>query len=64
MSTVAINGARQLLRPPEDGLPYLRHDRAGELRVEPGSLLIEDEAIAGWQARTRPMSGSTPAAAR
>ena len=49
MTTVAINGAAQLLRPPEDGQPFLRHDRAGEQRLDPGSLLIEGDAIAGWE---------------
>jgi imidazolonepropionase len=49
MSAVAINGAAQLLRPPRDGLSYLRHDRAGEQRLQPGSLLIEGEAIAAFE---------------
>ncbi len=40
---VSIEGAAQLLRPPADGLPYLRHDRAHELRAEPGSLVIGDD---------------------
>jgi imidazolonepropionase len=39
--SVCINGAAQLLRPPRDGLPYLRHDRAAELGAEPGSLTID-----------------------
>jgi imidazolonepropionase len=43
---ISIRGAAQVLRPPEDGLPYLRHDRAGELRLEPGSLSARDGAIA------------------
>jgi imidazolonepropionase len=46
VSTVAIAGAAQVLRPPEDGLPYLRHDRAEELRAEPGGLLLEGGRIA------------------
>ena len=33
----ASSGAAQVLRPPEDGLPYLRHDRAGELRARAGA---------------------------
>ena len=49
MTTVAVNGAAQLLRPPDDGLAYLRHDRAGEQRAEPGSLLIDGELIAGFE---------------
>jgi imidazolonepropionase len=48
MSSIAISGADQVLRPPEDGLSYLRHDRARELRAEPGSLLIDGAAIAGF----------------
>lgn len=47
MSSAAITGAAQLLRPPQDGLPYLRQNRAGELSLEPGSLLIEGSQIAG-----------------
>jgi imidazolonepropionase len=50
VTAVAINGAAQLLRPPEDGLHYLRHDRAGEQRLHAGSLLIEGETIAGLEA--------------
>jgi imidazolonepropionase len=45
---VAINRAAQVLRPPEEGLSYLRHDRARELRAESGSLLIDAEAIAAF----------------
>ena len=57
VSTVAINGAAQVLRPPEDGLPYLRHDRAGEQRLDPGSLLIEgdgDRRLRGVRRGRRP----------
>jgi imidazolonepropionase len=46
LSSVAVSGAAQLLRPPADGLAYLRHDRAGEQTLEPGSLMIEGGAIA------------------
>ncbi len=45
---ISINHAAQVLRPPEDGLPYLRHDRAAELVVEPGSLQTAGERIAGF----------------
>ncbi len=44
--TVVIEGAAQILRPPTDGLPYLRHDRAGELGAEPGSIALDGERIA------------------
>jgi len=36
--TVLLRGAAQVLRFPEEGLPYLRHDRAGELTLEPGDV--------------------------
>ena len=49
MSGVSINGAAQVLRPPEDGLPYLRHDRAASLASEPGALLVQDGLIAGFE---------------
>lgn len=45
MSSISINRAAQLLRPPRDGLPYLRHDRAAELSTEPGSLTIDSGSI-------------------
>jgi imidazolonepropionase len=45
VTAVAITRAAQVLRPPGDGLAYLRHDRAGEMRTDPGSLLVEDETI-------------------
>jgi len=48
--TVSIEGAAQVLRPPQDGLPYLRHDRAGTLRTEPGSLTLAGDRIAGLDA--------------
>ncbi len=49
--TVSIDGAAQLLRPPVDRLPYLRHDRAGELLLEPGSLTLGDDGrIAAFEA--------------
>ena len=38
-----IRGAAQVLLPPEDGLPYLR--RPADLRLEPGSVTIEDGVI-------------------
>ena len=40
---VSIRGAAQVLRPPEDGLPYVR--RAADMRLEPGSVTIEDGVI-------------------
>jgi imidazolonepropionase len=45
--SVSINDAAQVLRMPE-GLPYLRHDRAGELELEPGDVLLDDGRITGF----------------
>ena len=42
--TLAIRGAAQVLRFPEPGLRYLRHDRAGELTLEPGDVELEAPA--------------------
>lgn len=44
--SVSVFGAAQVLLPPEDGLPYLRGDRAGEVRLEPGSVTVRDGLIA------------------
>lgn len=48
-STLSLEGALQVLRPPEDGLAYLRLDRAGELRADPGSVACVDGAIAAFE---------------
>ena len=45
MTKVLITGAAEVLRPPEDGLPYLRHDRAGELRLDGGDLMIDGDRL-------------------
>jgi imidazolonepropionase len=47
--SASIEGAAQVLRPPEDGLPYLRHDRAASLTAEPGSLALHGDRIAGFE---------------
>jgi imidazolonepropionase len=39
----SIRGAAQVLRPPEDGLPYVRRPEA--MRAEPGSVTVEDGVI-------------------
>ena len=36
-----ITGAAQVLRFPDEGAAYLRHDRAGELTLEPGDVEVE-----------------------
>jgi imidazolonepropionase len=48
--TVSVQDAAQVLRPPLDGLPYLRHDRAGELSLDGGALAVADGRIAGFEA--------------
>jgi imidazolonepropionase len=50
MSTLSVEGAAQVLRPPQDGLPYLRHERAGDLRLDAGSLAARDGRIAALEA--------------
>ena len=45
---ISIRNAGQVLRPPQPGLPYLRHDRAREMTLEPGGLLVEGSRIAGF----------------
>jgi imidazolonepropionase len=40
---VSLRGAAQVLLPPEDGLPYVR--RAAGMRLEPGSVTVEDGVI-------------------
>jgi imidazolonepropionase len=50
MTSIAIGGAAQVLRPPQDGLPYLRHDRAEEMALEPGDVLVDGGRISGFTA--------------
>ena len=47
---VHVRDAAQILRPPEDALPYLRHDRAGELVLEGGALAVSDGLVTGFEA--------------
>lgn len=44
-----MRGAEQILRPPADGLPYLRHDRAGEMRLEGGSMALRGGRIEAFE---------------
>ena len=46
---ISIHSAAEVARPPEDGLPYLRHDRAGDIALEPGALCTEGVRIAGFE---------------
>jgi imidazolonepropionase len=45
--SLSINGAGQVLRPPADGLAYLRS--AAELRLEPGSVCVSGSEVAGFE---------------
>jgi imidazolonepropionase len=47
---ISIAGAAQVLRPPTDGLPYLRHDRAGQLVTEPAALTVDGATIVAFEA--------------
>jgi len=47
--SVSLDNAAQVLRPPEDGLPFLRHDRANALTAEPGAVAFEGNRIAGFE---------------
>ncbi len=47
--TVSIEGADQLLCPPADGLPYLRHDRAELMLTRGGSLTLDGDRIAAME---------------
>jgi imidazolonepropionase len=49
VTAVAVTGALEVLRPPEDGLAYLRHDRAGELRLDATPIAIDGDRIAGFE---------------
>jgi imidazolonepropionase len=48
----SIDGAAQVLRPPVDGLPFLRHDRAAELGSEPGSVSVDGSGILAFESDT------------
>jgi imidazolonepropionase len=47
---LSILGADQVVRPPADGLPFLRHDRAAELGLGPGALSVRGGRIAALAA--------------
>jgi imidazolonepropionase len=44
-----VDHAAEVLRPPQDGLPYLRHDRASELRLDSVPIAIEGDRIVGFE---------------
>ncbi len=45
--SISVRNAGQVLRPPEDGLPYLR-DASG-LRLDPGAVAVHDGVIAAFE---------------
>lgn len=47
--TISLDGALQVLRPPGDGEPFLRLDRAGEVRVDSGSVGVRDGVVAALE---------------
>ena len=49
-SPLALIGAAEVLRLPDDTLERLPQTRADELRLEPGDLVIDGELIAGFDA--------------
>jgi len=49
MTSVSIRDAAQVLRPPEDGLAFLRHDRARELTLEPSAVALDGGLVAGFE---------------
>jgi imidazolonepropionase len=49
VSGVSIENAIEVLRPPSDGLPYLRSDRASELVADGGAVALDGDRIAGFE---------------
>jgi imidazolonepropionase len=47
-SSLSLTGAAEVLRPPAGGLPYLRHDRAPELNLEPAPIAVDAGRIAAF----------------
>jgi imidazolonepropionase len=47
---ISIESAAQVLRPAVEGLPYVRLDRAAQLTLDPGDVLIDDGSVAGFAA--------------
>lgn len=45
--SLSLHGAEQILRPPSDGLPWLRGHDISAQTLEPGDLVVRDGLIAG-----------------
>jgi imidazolonepropionase len=50
VSSIAVTGAAEVLRPPADGLPYLRHHRADQLRLDPTPIAVDAGRVAAFAA--------------
>lgn len=48
-TAIVVRGAAEVLTPPQERLPYLRHDRAAELGLAPGSVTVRDGRIAALE---------------
>jgi imidazolonepropionase len=48
VSALSIENAAQVVRPPEDGLPYVRLDRAVDVLLDGGAVAVDGAAIAGF----------------
>jgi imidazolonepropionase len=48
-ATICLTKAAQVVRPPQDGLPFVRHDRAPELRLDPVPVTIANGEIAAFE---------------
>jgi imidazolonepropionase len=51
-ASISLERASQVLRPPEDGLEYLRHNRAAELLTAPGDITVDGPHIAALKPST------------
>lgn len=49
MASISINSAAELLRPPQDGMPFIRANRAAEFTTESGELAISHGLIASFE---------------
>jgi imidazolonepropionase len=49
LTSLALSGAAQILRPSQDGLPCLRGDAVPSQTLSPGGLSVLDGAIAGFE---------------
>jgi imidazolonepropionase len=44
-----VHGAAEVLRPPEEGLAYLRHDRAADMLLDPVPIALDGDRIVGFE---------------